>query len=100
MVWDNASSHTAEARAELENAGVAVLPLPTYSSNLNPIERVWSVMKSYFVRDLLYLKGEIAESDVRNLLDTIIERDVNAKVKNIAQGGFRRMLKVLQGKIV
>ena len=54
-------------------------------------------MKAHYVRELLDLAGEVSEEDVHNLLKKVIKESVNSKVKKIAQGGYRRMLRVLHG---
>ncbi|MFO0951184.1 MAG: transposase [Isosphaeraceae bacterium] len=41
MIFDNLSSHLSpEVTAAIERAGASVLPLPPYSPDFNPIERV------------------------------------------------------------
>lgn len=47
LIYDNASFHKASRLKEiLEKVGVTVLPLPTYSPDLNPIENHWAVAKA------------------------------------------------------
>lgn len=101
LVWDNHKAHyNAECREMLINAGVDILPLPTYSSNLNPIEHVWSVLKVHYVRELLELQGRVREDEMKAVLHKVIRRDVDRTVRSIALGGYRIMHKVLQGNIV
>ena len=57
-------------------------------------------MKAHYVKELLELAGEVSEEHVHNLLKKVIKESVNSQVKNIAQGGYRRMLRVLHGQIV
>jgi transposase len=48
VVMDNLSSHKAACiRQAIEGAGARVLFLPPYSPDLNPIEKMWSKVKSY-----------------------------------------------------
>src|SRR3954454_19731020 len=46
-VWDNLSTHTSKAMAELIAARpwLSVFRLPPYAHELNPVERVWSHLK-------------------------------------------------------
>jgi DDE superfamily endonuclease len=47
LVWDNLSTHTSKAMAELIAARpwLTVFRLPPYAHELNPVERVWSHLK-------------------------------------------------------
>lgn len=46
MVLNNGAFHKAKALKIPEN--IALLFLPSYSSELNPAERVWQIMKANF----------------------------------------------------
>jgi len=47
VVMDNLSPHKSDpTRALITNAGAQVLFLPAYSPDLNPIEKMWSKIKS------------------------------------------------------
>lgn len=49
VIMDNASFHKNHKTRELiEAAGCKLLYLPPYSPDLNPIENVWAVIKSYY----------------------------------------------------
>ena len=47
LVWDNLSTHTSKAMAELITARpwLTVFRLPPYAHELNPVERVWAHLK-------------------------------------------------------
>ena len=47
LVWDNLNTHTSRAMAELIAARdwLTVFRLPSYASELNPVEPVWSNLK-------------------------------------------------------
>jgi len=48
VIWDNATFHKSKRLAEaLESAGIALLFLPPYSPDLNPIEQLWSWIKAW-----------------------------------------------------
>lgn len=48
VIMDNLSVHkNTQARAVIEATGAAVWDLPAYSPDLNPIEKMWSKMKSH-----------------------------------------------------
>ena len=51
VVWDNLSPHQAyAAAAAVKRAGARLLPLPPYSPDYTPIERLWSKVKAYLRR--------------------------------------------------
>ena len=48
LIMDNLSSHKGECIDELLNdKGIKIIYLPSYSPDLNPIEKYWSILKSY-----------------------------------------------------
>jgi transposase len=48
VVMDNLSVHrNREARAAIEAAGAQIWPLPPYSHDFNPIEKMWSKIKAH-----------------------------------------------------
>jgi transposase len=48
VIMDNASPHKVEGvAAAIEKSGAFVLFLPTYSPDLNPVEKLWSKVKVY-----------------------------------------------------
>ena len=52
VVWDNLRAHYAdEVRAAIEAVGARVMFLPPYSPELNPIEEMWSKLKSLLRRE-------------------------------------------------
>ena len=48
LMQDGAPGYSAgETREELRSRGIVVIFWPPFSPNLNPIERVWHIMKNY-----------------------------------------------------
>lgn len=78
VVMDNLSVHkNAAARAAIQAAGAAVWDLPPYSPDLNPIEKMWSKVKTSLRKtkardpDALYAAigralGQVTQHDIRH----------------------------------
>ncbi len=46
LIWDNHKAHTTPAiEYKAHTLGIFIVNLPTYSPNLNPIERLWKSIK-------------------------------------------------------
>lgn len=51
VIWDNASFHQSpEFKTLIESAGCTLIYLPTYSPDLNPIEKWWAKLKAWIRR--------------------------------------------------
>jgi transposase len=51
VIWDNASFHiSSDFKALIESVGCKLLYLPTYSPDLNPIEKWWAKLKAWIRR--------------------------------------------------
>lgn len=98
---DNASSHTAKkVKTYLSNAGIRVLPWPSQSPDLNPIENLWALIKHdlYYkapkasnLDELFNIIKEIWESFPIELIRKLVHsmpRRVNAVIRN--NGGHTR----------
>jgi transposase len=51
LIWDNASFHQSpEFKKLIESVGCTLIYLPTYSPDLNPIEKWWAKLKAWIRR--------------------------------------------------
>lgn len=58
LILDQAGWHVAKALKVPEN--LTLLPLPPYSPELNPVERIWAYLKSHYLSNRVYLDyGEL-----------------------------------------
>ncbi len=70
LVLDQAGWHVAKALRVPEN--ITLLPLPPYSPELNPIERLWAHLKSHYLSNRIFTDYDdlfAACRDAWNLLD-------------------------------
>ena len=67
LLWDNHTAHLTRAMQEhARGLGIVLINLPTYSPNLNPIERIWKQLKKAvseqgFVKDVVDLEGIVRQ---------------------------------------
>jgi len=57
LVGDNAPSHHSAVTIDFlkeQQHRIEFVPLPTYSPNLNEIERLWKLLRDHFTRNVLY----------------------------------------------
>jgi len=78
VVMDNLSSHkVAGVRERIEAAGAAVLYLPPYSPDLNPIEKAWSKLKQ-LLRAAKARSAEALHQAIADLLSKITPDNAQA----------------------
>jgi transposase len=94
--------------------------LPTYSSELNPIERLWSLLKKKWAQGLFHFSEELSnmrasrkkDTTTRKTIEKIRELISKLKILNgivsiekqtvvsIARSHFKAILGVLEGNLV
>jgi transposase len=76
VVMDNLSVHrNAAARAAIQAAGAEVWPLPPYSPDLNPIEKMWSKIKAS-LRKAKARNPESLYEAIGHALEQVTKQDV------------------------
>jgi transposase len=75
VILDNLIAHKdAEARQLIQEAQATVLPLPAYSPDLNPIEKMWSKVKE-FLRNAKARSQEALLNAIAEALKTVTHQD-------------------------
>ena len=75
IVMDNMRSHHAKIVTELlDKAGISYMYLPPYSPDLNPIEKMWSKMKSILRKRKIRIASELPEA-VKAALEAVSTND-------------------------
>ncbi len=81
VIWDNLKAHQdGEARAAVEEAKAQVQPLPPYSPDLSPIEKLWSQAKEV-LRSVAGRTAETVYGAMRTAFERVSSQDI--------EGGFR-----------
>lgn len=94
LVLDNGRAHkTAAAQAMFEKYAheIEVVWLPTYSSQINWIERFWRTFKDTFLANILYDSIETFESVVRDKLDLLRQRPTAVKQLLVRSNPIKRL---------
>lgn len=82
VVMDNLSSHkVVEVKEIIESSGATVLYLPPYSPDLNPIELMWSKVKSY-LRKIKARTMDILFESIADSLRLITKTDIKGWFKH------------------
>ena len=72
---DNMRSHHAKAVTEILNKSqISYVYLPPYSPDLNPIEKMWSKMKSNLRKQKVRIASELPKA-VKKALETVTATD-------------------------
>ena len=82
LFLDQGPYHTSkETKEYAEKSRIVIHYLPTYSPNLNPIERLWKIMHEYVSNNKFYLKRKEFVEAVKYFFDITIH-----EIKDIIQG--------------
>ena len=82
VLMDNSSVHTAKGAIDpIIKAGASVLFIPRYSPDFNPIELLWSKLKS-FLRKAKARTLETLEDAIKEALDNITIDDIQSWYKH------------------
>jgi transposase len=78
VILDNLSAHKdVEARKRIEAAGATLMPLPPYSPDFNPIERMWSKIKEH-LRHTKARTQQTLEQAIAHALAKVTPQDARA----------------------
>ncbi len=76
VIFDNLSAHKdSQAMGLIHAAGAMTLPLPSYSPDLNPIEKMWSKVKE-FLRSAKARTFDALLKAIADALKTVTDQDV------------------------
>ena len=101
IVMDNHSSHRSGNIEEyLEEKGVEIIFLPSYSSTLNPVERVWSLFKHEWAKELSKVKFECNDTNAVERMKLICDDLKIRLTSNILNAANHYIEQVEQGNLV
>ena len=75
VILDNLKIHHSKKLEQVYDTHFKEMLLPTYSSELNPIERLWSLLKRKWTQNLTYYVHEVQE----RLAKTFRKKDTQIK---------------------
>lgn len=84
LIWDQAGFHTSDKVQIPPN--VTLIPLPPYSPQLNPVEKLWQYLRSHYWSNRIYkdyeaLRIAVVQAWQRTCLDT-------SKIKSICRANY------------
>lgn len=72
LICDNAGYHKSKkVKEHLQNSKIELIFLPSYSPNLNPIERLWKFMHSVVTNNRFYMDFDSFSKSLQNFFDKI-----------------------------
>lgn len=88
VIWDNLRTHLSTPVIQaIEKTGARVWPLPPYSPDMNPIEQLWSKVKTFLKSAAARTKDALIEA-LESALDTITISDIRNWTIN---SGYRKI---------
>jgi len=105
VVMDNLTVHKTKAVRELFNVSFRQMFLPPQSCELNPIEKVWNVVKndwrrtSFMILENNHITDEKIADAVRMIQGIAEGMDVE-KMKKVARSNYKSILLTLRGHLV
>jgi hypothetical protein len=103
VVMDNLSVHKAKVVREVFDAAFQQVFLPPQSCNLNPIEKVWNIVKRLWRAQAHLVDGEgMRERNEAAIhrLNGIVEALDPEKLKRVARSNFENMARSLRGHLI
>ena len=99
LVMDNHAAHKSNALKEMcHQYRVKIAFLPSVSSNLNPIERLWSVVKAEWSKFLV--TNVLDESQMERILLHLVAKVSAPVIRGINRSSHKLMVNVLDGHLV
>jgi transposase len=91
LFLDQGPYHTSkETRKYAEKSRIVIHYLPTYSPNLNPIERLWKIMHEYVSNNKFYLKGKDFTKAVKYFFDKTVH-EIKDVIQSRVTDNFERL---------
>ena len=99
LVMDNHKAHRGyELRSLCEEYGITMAFLPSNSSQLNPVERLWSLVKAKWANHLL--DHRVTPVQAADILFGIIQQIPPASIEGVLRSSHRMMTQVMDGHLI
>ena len=100
VYMDNFSAHhSTKVKEQYEGHRVTLRFLPAYSCTLNPIEKLWLVVKEKWRRAMIDARHELDDDQCVQLLQTLLEAE-RESCKNLATCHLKFLIKSLRDEFV
>lgn len=87
VIWDNLRTHLSPSVvAAIQQTGAKVWPLPPYSPDMNPIEELWSKVKTY-LKKIAAQSKDVLINGLHSALETITTSDI---INWFVHSGYRQ----------
>ena len=98
IVLDNhPSHHSVEVRKRIASMEANALYLPLYTSELNPIERVWAMFKRRWADKIVEEKGAIDNERAQKHIRDILENQISPEsITNLAKNDIEYMITIMK----
>ena len=101
IVLDNHVAHSSGNTCALaKELGFTMLFLPPSASRLNPIERLWGLLKPRWRHRLIQVDEDISQQQMLIEVRSILSSIPNDTIQGLAKGCRRELLELLEGQVV
>ena len=100
VIMDNHTAHTCIATSNwLDAEGIETIKMPSCSSPLNSIERVWATLKRYWMT-FLSENCELTEDSLEASLSGVVDKNIQDKCGSYWRSNLMDCLRVIEGQVV
>ena len=100
VAMDNYTVHKSRRVTDHFNERVKQMFLPPYSCNLNPIERLWNILKQRWRKVIISNPDGLEPNDTEERIKELIKSLDNEMVKRLSCSHIHSIIRCLKGEFV